>query len=264
MEYVKDAQNTVNHFYEKEEDFIDSIQQSLKDCLTPASSNVSPDMFEKKKLYKYQHYDMEKETGKLDAHEVDRSDINITFNLSNLSSIIRDDHLNYYFNDDEKFRRSICRYINEPTALAIIDRAYSEAKVSYEDNMKCPATPLLKNQKRAAALRKKLNKKLSMNPHLLEEQEEISPGKFNTTPKRTDSFKKDDVTRKIQEINRDLKLIKGTNEELQKQISLIEKAKASLDLEKGSIDVAVQFETKRLAEAKAKLNELQSASANQK
>ena len=262
MKYVKDAEQTVDHFYEKEGEFIDSIQQSLKECLTPANSLVLAESQDKRQLYKFECYDIERETGKFDAQEVDRSDININFDLSNLSSVIRDDHLKFYYDNDEKFKKSICHYINEPTAMAIIDRAYIEARASYEDCMKCPAAPLLKSQKRAAALRKKLNIELQKNPNLIEEQDKLFTSKFNTPRKRMDSFQKDDVQQKIREINRDLRLIQSTNSELQRQIQLIEKAKASLALEKSSIDVAVQYEKNRLAEAKNKLEQLKQLKSN--
>lgn len=255
MKYVKDAQHTVSHFFEKEEDFLDSIQQSLKDCLTPVGSTVFPD-YEKKKLYKYEQYDMERETGKFDAEEVDRADINITLDLTNLSSIIRDDHLKFYFNDDEKFKKTLCHYINEPTAIAILDRAYIEAKTSYEDCMRCPATPLLKNKKRASTLRKKLKRELQKNPQLIEEQDQLLTSRFNTPPKKTDSYEKEEVKQKIREINRDLRLIQSTNAELQKQIELIEKAKASLEYEKSSMEVTVKYETNRLEEANRKIEQL--------
>lgn len=262
MIYVKDAQQTVDHFYEKEGEFIDSIQQSLKDALTPVGSTVFPESPEKRNLYKFERYDLERETGKFDTQEVDRSDINITFDLNNLSSVIREDHLKYYYDDDEKFKKTICHYINEPTALAIIDRAYVEARASYEDCMKLPAEPLLKSQRRAAYLRKKLKSELKKNPNLIDEQDKLFTSRFNTPPKRTDTFKKDDVQQKIREINRDLRLIQNTNSELQKQIHLIEKAKASLNLEKSDIDIAVQYETNRLAEAKNKLEQLKRLKSN--
>ncbi|OHS93809.1 hypothetical protein TRFO_02326 [Tritrichomonas foetus] len=257
-EYMNDSE-----LQEKEKAMLKSIDQSIEGYMKKGAIVITkhsihnPIEQKQQHNYKYKQYKNELNTGKFEAQESDIGNINLQFDLSPPSSLIRNDHLQErHLTQEQRFKKMMSFYTNEPTISAIVDRAQLEAEKSYITNMKKPCSELLNNQKRLVKIKKHLNKKMKSNPNILQEQYNLLESKFNTAPKKTDAFTRDDVLQKVAELMNDLSSIHKTNDELQDQIQIISKAKATLEMEKSGIEVAISVEKERLSKAQQRFNQL--------
>ncbi|OHT01198.1 hypothetical protein TRFO_32090 [Tritrichomonas foetus] len=259
----KPQKDKIQYFQEKEDEFITDMMKSIEIWRNQGNLSASNSPYKKKDIrtpskYKYKLYKKEYEEGRFKVDEYDIKEYNLKVSLGNSRNLLRKDHLqNQALTREQKFKQSMKPYTNSTTISAIMDRAQVEASESYIQNMKKPCNELLANQKRIVGIRGQLVNKIKQNPNLIKEQSSLE-SKFNAPRRKQSNFSRKDIYRKINEITTDLKAIEFTNEDLEEQIAVIEKAKATLESEKTSYEVSLNFEKERLADARKRLHEIKS------
>lgn len=249
--------NTTQFFIDQSDSFLESVRLSIegwKNQAIPASKSKKDDLSLRGKRPKYRQFEQELEDGDFVVEEIDRFDINLLVDQKEKRSILRKDRFKHPITTrNERFKRNMKLYTNEPTISTIMSIAHSQAKDFYSRNMKDSCNALLENQRRLVKNKEQIKEKLTKNPSMRNEKRKLLDSRFNTPPPRSPSFTRIEILKKINEITNDLRDIKTSNDDIEEQTFIIGKAKASLELELSNFEVSLNFEKEQFAEAQNRL-----------
>ena len=256
IDFRSDAQKTVKLYIEKEKEFLDTIEDSLSQLNSP-KRNPKPDHTSSQstpRQYLYQQYECEVAAGKFKGKPYDYDLVNVPVQLPPSRSIIRDDHMTSRLSNDIDYdKKSFLKYVNEPTADAIINRIIQESSQEYEIEMDDLYQQLNENDKEIAKIQRKLYKKFDADPNLMKKIDKITYSKLNTAPKPNVNNLRFEVISKLTSLTKELKNIREANDELEKEIAMLEKAQSALNQERKSTSANVSFERKRFNDLSSKL-----------
>lgn len=178
------------------------------------------------KKCKYEQYINEVEEGRFDATPEDLKDLKLNLTLDPEGCYIIPNRDVIVRTPTERVDAAIERYSNLSMVDKIRKAAEERVHQAYGQYMSGPCHGLIDNQKRIASMTRRI--------------------------KCTDEATKHEVLMKIKEINQDLEAIRKANASLEKQIEVLEKAKATLVLEELGATVSIQYEKQRLSEVLTK------------